>query len=238
MANPANPASTAAPSLPAKQVGVMAVVFLAAGVAVGYVLSSAQSPVAAPRAVAAATAATSSAVSMSNAHMPSADEMKHMADKQAAPLLEKLRSDPSNVDLLLQVGAIYHVTHQFHEAVGYYGRAAQAAPGNQAIRTKLASSLFRDGDADAAIVQLNQVLAADPKDLNALFDLGVIRLEGKGDAQGALAAWKQLLQSNPQLEASHKAVVEKLIADVTATLNDHRGMEGAARHGAGKPIEN
>ena len=37
-------------------------------------------------------------------HTPSLEEMKQMADKKAAPLLEKLKSDPNNSDLLIQAG--------------------------------------------------------------------------------------------------------------------------------------
>jgi cytochrome c-type biogenesis protein CcmH/NrfG len=153
------------------------------------------------------------------APMPSMEEMKGMADKQAAPLIEKLKSDPDNSSLLVQVGAIYHSTHQFKEAAGYYGRASQVDPKNVAIRTKLASSLYRGGDVDRAIAQLNQGLAYDPKDANALFDLGMIRLHGKQDGKGALAAWQQLLKTNPELSADRKAMVQKLMADVLTTLN-------------------
>ena len=77
--------------------------------------------------------------------MPGPGHMQQMADKQAAPLLEKLKSDPNNSALLSQVGAIYHTTHQFKQAADYYDRALQADPKNVAIRTKLASSLSPHG---------------------------------------------------------------------------------------------
>jgi cytochrome c-type biogenesis protein CcmH/NrfG len=159
--------------------------------------------------------------------MPTLAEMKQMADRQAAPLLEKLRSDPNNSALLVQVGAIYHTSHQFQEAAVYYGRAVAADPRNVANRTKLASSLYRGGDVDGAISQLNQALSYDPKDANSLFDLGMIRLQGKQDGKGALAAWQQLLKSNPQLSPERKATVQKLMADVLTTLADQHRIEGA-----------
>jgi cytochrome c-type biogenesis protein CcmH/NrfG len=158
--------------------------------------------------------------------MPSLGEMKQMADKQAVPLLERLKSDPNNSTVLIQVAAIYHTTHQFKQAATYYGKAVQADPRNVATRTKLATSLFRSGDVESAIAQLNRALTYDPKDPNALFDLGMIRLQGKQDGKGAIAAWQQLLKSNPQLSVDRKAQVEKLMADVLTTLADHRGPEG------------
>ena len=159
--------------------------------------------------------------------MPSLEEMKRMAGKQAAPLLEKLKSDPNNSAVLIQLGAIYHTTHQFREAASYYGKAVQVDPRNVDLRTKLASSLYRNGDADGAIAQLNLALSYDPKDANALFDLGMIRLQGKRDGKGALAAWQQLLKLNPQLSADRKATVLKLIAGVETTVGDQHGIKGA-----------
>ena len=167
-------------------------------------------------------------------HMPTLDEMKQMADKQAQPLLTKLKSDPNNAAELVQVGAIYHSTHQFKEAAVYYGRAVQSDPKNTATRNKLASSLYRDGDVDGAIAQLNRALTYDPKDANALFNLGMIKLQGKQDGEGALAAWQRLLKANPQLSGDRKAAVQKLMAEVLTTLSDQRGNRGARSDGGPK----
>jgi len=41
------------------------------------------------------------------APMPTLDDMKQMADKKAEPLSAKLKSDPNNSDLLIQVGNLY-----------------------------------------------------------------------------------------------------------------------------------
>jgi cytochrome c-type biogenesis protein CcmH/NrfG len=159
--------------------------------------------------------------------MPTMAEMKQMADKQAAPLLARLKTDPNNSTVLTQIGAIYHSTHQFKEAATFYGMAVQADPKNVALRTKLASSLYRGGDVDGAIAQLNQGLTYDPKDANSLFDLGTIKLEGKQDSKGALAAWQKLLKTNPQLSEERRATVQKLIANAEATPGGEHKAEGA-----------
>ena len=218
------------PTLPARQVWAMAILFLGVGLAMGYLIPGSQPTASAARSVAATATAGYGAHAMGNAHMPSLEEMKQMADKKAAPLLGQLKGDPNNVGLLLQVGAIYHITHQFSDAATYYGRAAQIQPRDVAIRTKLASSLFREGDADGAIAQLNQALSIDPKDANTLFNLGMIRLEGKGDTKGALAAWQQLLKTNPQLSHDRKATVVKLMADVMTMVNGPQATKGAGRY--------
>jgi cytochrome c-type biogenesis protein CcmH/NrfG len=227
MANESTTASTASPTLQATQVYGMAVACLAMGLAIGYLFRGSPSPV--PPAQPAAKAAPPSLprVATGGGHMPSLQEMKQTADRQAAPLLEKLKSDPDNSAVLIQVGAIYHTTHQFKEAAAYYGKAAQVDPGNVALRTKLATSLYRSGDVDGAIAQLNRALSHDPNDANSLFNLGMIRLQGKQDGKGALAAWQRLLKANPQLSVERKVTVQKLMADVLTTLGDQHGIEGA-----------
>jgi len=187
-----------------------------------------------PRQAANAGVSSARGGAMAGGRMPSLAEMKQMADKQAAPLLEKLKSEPNNSALLVQLGAIYHATHQFKQAAVYYDRAVQADPKDVATRTKLASSLYRNGDVDGAIAQLNLALGYNSTDADALFDLGMIKLEGKQDSKGALAAWQQLLKSNPQLSADRKATVQRLMADVLTTLGDQHGIGGAQSHGGQK----
>ncbi|MGA2355588.1 MAG: tetratricopeptide repeat protein [Terriglobales bacterium] len=196
-----------------KQVYAMAAVCLVVGLALGYLFRGSQSP-AATQSVASANAQPGSPAGAMGGQMPSLDQMKSMADKKAAPLLEKLKSDPTNSELLNQIGNIYEATHQFKDAAGYYDKALQSDPKNVAVRTQLASSLYYNGDVDGAISQLQKALQYDPKDANSLFNMGMIKWQGKQDAKGAIAAWQELLKTNPQLKPDQKATVQKLMADV------------------------
>jgi len=189
----------------------MAAVCLLLGLALGYLFRGSKSP-AAPVAEAGATPPAALAGAMGG-HMPSLEQMKQMADTKAGPLLEKLKGDPNNRDLLIQVGNIYKATHQFKDAAGYYDKVLQSDPKNVAIRTEMASCLYYNGDVDGALSQLQQSLRYEPKDANSLFNLGLIKWQGKQDSKGALAAWQELLKSNPQLSSDRKATVQKLMAD-------------------------
>jgi len=212
MPNEAVEQGTGVTAWQAKQVYAMAVISLVVGLAIGYLFRGSQSPaVPAQPAVSAQPAAPAGGM---GGNMPSLEEMKQMADKKAAPLLEKLKGDPNNSGLLIQVGNIYEATHQFKEAAGYFDKALQVDPKKVAIRTEMASCLYYNGDVDGAISQLQQALHYDPKDANSLFNLGMMKWQGKQDSKGAVAAWQQLLKSNPQLDADRKATVQKLMADV------------------------
>jgi cytochrome c-type biogenesis protein CcmH/NrfG len=233
MANEPTTASTGSSRLHAAQVYGIASICLVAGLAIGYLTGGSPSAPSSPAmaATAGASHAAQGAINGGHAanHVPSLDEMKRAADKQAGLLVEKLKTDPNNTTLLVQAGDVYYRSHQFGDATGYYGKAVKADPKNVALRTKLASSLYRSGDVDGAIAELNRALRYDPKDANSLFNLGTIRLQGKGDGRGALAAWQQLLKSNPQLSPDRKAAVQKLMADVMTTLGNQRGIEGARK---------
>ena len=189
----------------------MAVLCLLIGVTLGYLFrgSASRPPQAAPDTQ---PSASEGPATGTHPQMPSLEDMKRMADKQAAPLLAKLKTDPRNSDLLNQIGMLYKSAHQFNEATTYYQKAIDANPRNVAARTDLASCLFYQGDADGALNQLQQSLKYDPKDANSLFNLGIIRLQAKKDPAGAVSAWQQLLKLNPTLASEKKAAVEKLIA--------------------------
>ena len=196
-----------------KQVYAMAAISLVVGLAIGYLFRGSQSP--APQPVAVTSQPPSPHAGMGDAgQMPSLEQMKQMADNKATPLLEKLKADPTNVDLLIKVGTLYQATHQFKEAAVYYDKALQVNPKDVAARTQLASTLYYQGNVDGAITELQKSLSYDPKDANTLYNLGIMKLQGKKDAKGALAAWQLLLSSNPQLSPDRKAAVQKLIADI------------------------
>jgi cytochrome c-type biogenesis protein CcmH/NrfG len=196
--------ATSSTTWQAGQVYVMAAVCLVVGVLVGYLVRGSAS-------VASTDAQPSTSAGTAAPQMPSLDDMKRMADKQVEPLLAKLKSDPSNSDLLNQVGTIYRMTHQFDTAASYYQKALQANPKNVGARTDLASCMYYQGDVDGAIAQLEKSLTYDPKHAGTLFNLGLIRWKGKSDAAGAIAAWDKLLKYYPNYE--NKDAVKNLIAE-------------------------
>jgi len=212
MADQPNTTENSASTWGASQVYVMAALCFALGILIGYLLHS-------PATSAATVSAVSGPQMQAPANMPpgmpqqmpTPEQMKQMADKTAAPLLQQLQSDPKNAELLMQVAYVYKAAHQFKEAASYFDRSLQIDPKNVAARTEMASCLYYIGDTDNAIAQLQQSLKYDPKHAGTLFNLGIIKWKGKSDAQGAIAAWDKLLALYPNYE--RKAVVQQLIAE-------------------------
>jgi cytochrome c-type biogenesis protein CcmH/NrfG len=199
-----------------KHVYLMAIVCLILGVTVGYLVRGSGSPSASE------TTMQSSAVPSATPHEPpSLEKMKQMADKSAAPLLDKIKAEPNNFDALNDAGKLYRATHQFKEAATYYERALQVDPKNVATRTDLASCLYYIGDVDGALAQLDKALTYDPKFFGALLNIGIIRIQAKNDPAGAIRSWEKILESDA--DTQHRETAKKLIADAKQQNNKQSG---------------
>jgi cytochrome c-type biogenesis protein CcmH/NrfG len=186
------------------QAYVLAVVCLLIGVAAGWFFRGSQSP--------ATLASAGSAVSSSNAagagmgEQPTPEQMKKMADTQAAPLLDRLKSDPKNADLLASIANVYYDTQQYPTAIDYYQRSLKVQPANVDVRTDMATAYWYLGAPDTAIQEFNKALAYQPNKANTLFNLGVVEWQGKMDVKGAVAVWQKLLDTNPNYENKDKVL--------------------------------
>ena len=199
------------------QAYTLMVICLLAGIVAGWLLRGSQPP--------AALAADQNGVQAAApaGEQPTPQQLKKMADTQAAPLLAQLPSDSRNAELLAKIANIYYDTQQYPEAIGYYQRALQVQPANSSVRTDLATAIWYTGDADGAISEFDKALAYEPNKANTLFNLGVVKWQGKMDINGAVAAWQKLLATNPNYENKQK--VEELITQAKS----HSGVKPGTR---------
>jgi len=135
-----------------------------------------------------------------------------MADTQAASLLAKLSADPSNPDTLASIANLYYDAQQYPVAVDYYSRSLQSRPSDASVRTDMATAYWYMGNAEEAIAQFNQALVFAPTNPNTLFNLGLVKWQGKHDGPAAIALWKKLLESNPNYEQKDKVL--QMLSDV------------------------
>lgn len=187
------------------QAYALSVVCLAVGLAGGWLIRGSQSTTT-------ALAPNPSAAASEPTGQPTPEQLRRMADKQAAPLLDELRKDEKNPDLLAKIGNIYYDTQQYSVAIDYYQRALKAKPADASVRTDMATAYWYTGSADTAISEFNRALADEPNKPNALFNLGIVQWQGKMDIKAALTTWQRLLDTNPNYEG--KAKVVELMAQV------------------------
>lgn len=146
------------------------------------------------------------------------ERLKHMADKQAEPLLAQLKSTPNDPQLLAKLGYIYYATRNFREASGYFRRSVDLKD-DVVVRTELGRAYYYAGDPAQALAEFERVLKSDPDNVNALFNQGMVKWQSQFDVDGAIAAWQQILKKNPN--HPRRAEVEQLIA----RAKQHRGVQ-------------
>jgi len=198
------------------QAYTLAVVCLLLGIAGGWLFRGSQSS--APPVESAAAAPPSGMPTGTNTQ-PTPEQMKAMGDAQAQPLLEKLKSDPNNPDLLASIGNVYYDTQQYPTAINYYQQALKSQPSNTGLRTDMATAYWYTGDADTAIAEFKKSLSYDPNKANTLFNLGIVQWQGKMDINGAVATWQKLLDTNPNYEGKDK------VQDLIAQAKKHSGVK-------------
>jgi cytochrome c-type biogenesis protein CcmH/NrfG len=199
-------------------------VCLMAGVAGGWAVRGARLPAQPDNAKISATPQAGVTGAPPLAQAPSPDQLKVLADNKAAPMIAKLKSDPKNPELISNIGNLYYDAQQYQVAVDYYARDLQIKPSDAAVRTDMATAYWYMGNADTAIAEFNKALIYAPTNPNTLFNLGLVRWQGKRDSAGAIADWKKLLATNPNYDAKDK--VEQMLADVEKQAASKPGTKG------------
>jgi tetratricopeptide (TPR) repeat protein len=111
----------------------------------------------------------------------------------------------------VDAGNRFYDAQKYEEAIAYYQRALTFNQSDVNVSTDLGTALWYTGRIDAALAQYDRSLAIDRHHAQTLFNLGVVRADGKHDYAGAVDAWETLLKTTPNYPAADK--VRTLIAD-------------------------
>ena len=195
----------------------MAVICLVLGVAAGYLLHA---PAVASPAV--SETEISAPPAKATPQMPSAADMKRMADKQVGPLLEQLQKNPKDAELLAKIANAYMAAQQFQSAQQYFEESGAAKPRAETFN-ELAFVYVKLGDLDRGIATLNKALAIDPKNPQVLFNLGYFEWKGKADPKAAIAAWQAFLKADPN--SPKRPQVEQMMAQAKKHLSIPAGTK-------------
>ena len=180
----------------------MAIICLLLGIAAGYRLRV-------PSLVSPPPSVSEVSAPASPPQMPSAADMKPMADKQVAPLIADLENHPTDADLLARIAHAYMTAQQFQSAQQYYEKSVAAKPKPDTLN-ELAFVYVKLGDLDHGIRTPNQALTIDPKNPQVLYNLGYFEWKGKAYPQAAIAAWQAFLKADPN--SPKRAEVEQMLA--------------------------
>ena len=182
---------------------LVAVFILALGVAVGYLF---RGPSSGAASLSSTNADTSSAASQSQSR----------SDAAIQPLLDRLRQDPTNPQLLVNIGNQYYDNRDWTKAVEYYRRSLEIEPANVDVRTDMGTAIWYGGDPRGAIRAYEAALKFQPDYAQTLFNMGVVEWQGEHDGRAALKSWQTLLQKHPEYPDREKA--EQLVQKVQAEM--------------------
>jgi len=175
----------------------------------GYIIAL---PTGQPAGVAsAAIVATGAAPLQSPAQAPILDENELRAYRDI------LGRDPGNVQAAVQAGNLLYDAQRYGEAVPFYQQAFAIEPSDVNVSTDLGTALWYAGRADEALAQYARSLALNPRHAHTLYNLGIVRADGKHDYAGAVEAWDALLKTSPDYPEA--ARVRARIADAHQKLS-------------------
>jgi cytochrome c-type biogenesis protein CcmH/NrfG len=169
------------------------------GVIVGYIIGAGQGPVASP----VSAVAPDDHVHTAQASVVNENELQAYRDI--------LARDPKNVRANVELGNRLYDAGRFADAIPYYEAALALEPRNVNVSTDLGTALYYAGRPDDALAQLERSLAIDPSHGQTLYNIGIVRRDGKKDGAGAVAAWEQLLKVAPNYPDAER--VRTLIAE-------------------------
>lgn len=194
------------------QAYVLAVITLLLGVAVGYLVrGSATTATLGQKQSAPFTVPTFGGAGIGD-QQPRSSEF---AARTVEPLLQQLEARPNDADLLINIANSYYDGKDYAKAIEYYQRGLKIRPEDVNVRTDMATAMWYSGDADGAIKQYEQSLKFQPTHAQTLFNMGIVKWQGKKDGKGAIQVWERLLASNPNYPDRPK--VEQLMDQVRAS---------------------
>ena len=135
-------------------------------------------------------------------------------ESQLRAYREILGRDPTNLQAAVKAGNLLYDAQRYAEAIAFYQQAFALDPTDINVSTDLGTTLWYAGRADEALAQYEKSLSVDNTHAQTLFNVGIVRAEGKHDYNGAIAAWETLLKTNPAYPDVVK--VRSLMADVQA----------------------
>jgi tetratricopeptide (TPR) repeat protein len=122
-----------------------------------------------------------------------------------------LTRDPKNLQAAVNAGNLLYDAHRYVEAIPFYQQAFALNEADINVSTDLGTALWYAGRPDEALAQYERSLKVSPSHAQTLYNVGIVRADGKHDYSGAVAAWEALLATSPTYQ--NAASVRELLAD-------------------------
>jgi tetratricopeptide (TPR) repeat protein len=161
------------------------------GLIIGWVLGTQNAGGTARLAAPAAQAAPAAAGAPAAQQPPPLDQARVQALQTVAT------GDPKNFESRVQLGNMYFDAEQYPQAITWYEQAFALNSTDANVSTDLGVAYYYTNQPDKALAQFDKSLAADPRHIKTLLNVGIVRAFGKSDMAGAAKAWEQVVAISP-----------------------------------------
>ena len=124
--------------------------------------------------------------------------------------------DPQNADYRTQIGNVYYDLGQYDRAADYYRQSLGIRPRDPQVETDLATCLYYTGRNSEALRILNKVFEYSPGFRQAMFNKGVVLINGEKDVESGISVWEELLRLDPAFPGREE--LEKRISQLKASI--------------------
>ncbi len=129
-----------------------------------------------------------------------ADNPEHELKELAVQLQKK----PGHTPVLLRMAQLEREKGKLDDAAGHLREAIRAEPSNQDAHLELGRVLYERNDVAGAIAETEKVLELNPKQVDALYNMGAI-YANLGNANRARSYWLQAVAADPAGDSARKA---------------------------------
>jgi tetratricopeptide (TPR) repeat protein len=128
-----------------------------------------------------------------------------------------LARDPKSLQAAVNAGNLLYDGHRYVDAIPFYQQAFALNASDINVSTDLGTALWYAGRPDEALAQYERSLKISPTHAQTLYNVGIVRADGKHDYPGAATAWEKLLATSPTYQ--NAASVRELLADARLKSN-------------------
>ena len=127
-------------------------------------------------------------------------------DAQVQALHDPISREPGNAKVQIDLGNVLYDAGRYQEAIGHYQKALELDPKNVRRQHRPGDGSVVSGPARRrAGASLRKSLAIEPNHPQTLFNIGIVRLEGKQDRAGAIEAWSGSCRPIPAIRRPRRS---------------------------------
>ena len=119
-------------------------------------------------------------------------------------LATELEKKPGHAPILLRMAQLERDKGKLEDAAGHLREAVNTEPASQEAHLELGRLLYERNDVSGAISETEKVLTINPKQVDALYNLGAI-YANLGNVERARSYWSRAVEVDPAADSSRKA---------------------------------